>query len=210
MSRASRAGGPEKRHIYQKLDVTTLLNILLDNPTKPSVQRDALDQLRTLPPETRRESLIGALSTMVHHRVGYDVGVLTSIIDLLATDPTTEATRAMLDVLPAIAGSTDDPETTLTPEFREYYYQALMTRRRPAEREIWAARLPQLDGETLVNIATDPAAEPLAATIEPMRWIDRLPKRERRKALTSLVAGARARLAIQAIGMLVSGRGSDS
>jgi hypothetical protein len=208
MSQPRQSGEPDRKQIYRKLDLNTLLNILLDNPEKPSLQREALDQLRTLPPDTRSESLIQALRGMVHQHTRYDVGVLTGIVDLLATDPNPEATRAMLDVLPIIAKSVDDPQTTLTPEFREYYYAALVTRRRAADRAIWAESLPRLDGETLTGIMADPAAAPLAEAIEPMRWINRLPKQERRQALTSLVFGSDAKLGVQALGMLVGGRGS--
>jgi hypothetical protein len=103
MSQPRRAKESQRKQIYRKLDVVTLLNILLDNPDKPSLQREALDQLRTLPPDTRSASLIQALKGMVHYHTRNDVGVLTGIVDLLATDPNPEATRAMLDVLPIIA-----------------------------------------------------------------------------------------------------------
>jgi hypothetical protein len=210
MSQPRRANESQRKQIYRKLDFVTLLNILLDNPDKPSLQREALDQLRTLPPDTRSQSLIQSLKGMVHYHTRNDVGVLTDIVDLLATDPNPEATRAMLDVLPIVAKSVDEPQTSLTPEFREYYYQALLTRRRAADRALWAECLPKLDGETLVDIITDPAAAPLAEAIVPMRWINRLPRRERRQTLTNLVVGPDAKLGIKALGMLVGVKGSES
>src|SRR5262249_10249887 len=158
------------------------LSALLLNADRPAdVHRAALSALSRRSPYDRTSTLVALLKSMVSHPGRYNQEVMMSLIDILATDPTPQATEAMLDSLPVVLGTAMDGSDALKPDFREYFYQALVTRQRDGDLEVWATMLPELEIKTLVAALIDPVAKPLEA-LEPITLIDRQPEPQRTKA----------------------------
>jgi len=176
------------QHPYDALDIAALSSLILNADRPAEVHRAALSALSRRNPYDRTSTLVSLLKSMVEHPGRYNQDVMVSLIDILATDPTPQATEAMLDSLPAVLGTAMDGTDALNPEFREYFYQALVTRQREGDLEVWAAALPELDAKTLVAALVDPVAKPLEA-LEPVTLIDRLQEPQRTKALISAIAG---------------------
>jgi hypothetical protein len=130
------------------------------------------------------------MRSIIEHGDRYDQNVMMSIVDIMATDPDADATAAMLEILPEILESavSTGPGQGLTPEFREYFYTALVTRQRDDDLNVWGEVLPTLEPRTLVAALIDPAAIPLLA-IEPLTLIDRLKEPTRTAALISVIVG---------------------
>lgn len=176
------------QHPYDMLDISALTTLLLNPDRPPDVHRAVLSALSRRSPFDRSSSLLALLKSMVQNPGRYDQDVMISCIDILATDPTPQATAAMLEALPSVLSTGMDGTDALKPEFREYFYTALVTRQREGDLKVWAEALPDLDPKTLVAILVDPVAKPLEA-LEPLTLIGRLPEPQRTKALISVIAG---------------------
>ena len=177
-----------EQHPYDALDISALTTLLLNPDRPPDVHRAVLSALSRRNPLDRTSSLVALLESMVQNPGRYDQEVMISCIDLLATDPSPDATEAMLEVLPSVLQTSMDGSDALKPDFREYFYTALITRQREGDLEVWADFLPRLDARTLVAAMIDPAAGALEA-LEPFTLIDRLSEPQRTKALVSVIAG---------------------
>ncbi|MBN1311257.1 MAG: hypothetical protein JXB30_07545 [Anaerolineae bacterium] len=173
---------------YDAVDLAALTTLLLDPDKPPHVHRNALSALSRRSPFDRTSRLVTLLKSMVQHPGRYDQEVMMACIDILATDPDAQATLSMIESVPAVLGTAMDGSDALSPEFREYFYTALVSRQREGDLEVWAEFLPELDAKTLVAMVLDPAAHPLAA-LEPLVLIDRLPEPQRTKAFISVIAG---------------------
>jgi hypothetical protein len=174
---------------YDALDTPTLQNLLLNADQPPDVHRGALSALARRGPYQRSQIAASIMRSVLRHPDRYDQDVMMSVIEILATDPEAEATVAMLNLLPdMLATGMDSSRGDLKPEFREYFYQALVTRQRVDDIEVWREMLPQLDAKTLVAAMLDPAAKPLEA-LEPLTLIERLEEPQRTKALISIIVG---------------------
>lgn len=165
------------------------MTVLL-NPEQPAkVHRAALSALSRRSAFDRTSGAVQLLTSMVKNPGRYDQDAMITVIDILATDPTPDATDAMLETLPEVLRAGAEGTDSLIPDFREYFYTALVTRQREGDLRIWAEVLPQLDGKTLVASLIDPVAKPLHDALEPLVLIDRLPEPGRTKALMSAIAG---------------------
>ena len=162
-----------EQHPYDSLDISALTTLLLNPDRPPEVHRAVLSALSRRSPFDRTSSLVALLESMVQNPGRYDQDVMISCIDILATDPTPQATSAMLEVLPSVLHTGMDGTDALKPEFREYFYTALVTRQREGDLKVWAEFLPELDSRTLVAALVDPVAGALEA-LEPLTLIDRL------------------------------------
>lgn len=172
---------------FTGIPASTLVHLVLTAHNDPVTQHRALHELARLSPQRRSSHLILALRQMVKEPHLYEQDVMFSIIELLATDPNPDATRAMIEVLPVVAAAQRKGTGPLTLNMREYFYQALATRQRETDRDIWREMVPQLDGETLVALLTDPTAAPLRRFINPMLLIEHLPDTQRKRALRNLM-----------------------
>jgi hypothetical protein len=173
---------------YDAVDLAALTTLLLD-PDKPAhVHRSALSALSRRSPFDRTSRLVTLLKSIVLNPGRYDQEVMMVCIDILATDPDAQATLAMIEALPAVLNTAMDGSDSLRPEFREYFYTALVSRQREGDLEVWAEALPQMDAKSLVAMVLDPAAHPLEA-LEPLVLVNRLPEPQRTKAFISIIAG---------------------
>ncbi len=173
---------------YDALDVQALSSLLLNADMSPEVHRGALSALARRSPYQRSTLIIQILRSVMSHPDRYDQEVMMALIDILGSDPNADATAAMLEVLPDMLEQALDPKRALKPEFREYFYQTLVTRQREDDLSVWGEMLPNLEAKTLVAILVDPVARPLEA-LEPLTLIDRLREPSRTKALISVIAG---------------------
>jgi hypothetical protein len=173
---------------YDLLDTPTLTNLLLNPNQHREIHRATLSALSRRSAEQRCPRLILIIRSIIHNPTKYDQDVMMSAIDILATDPDPQATGAFLEALPDVLDTGMGGEESLKTEFREYYYQALMTRQRPADLKVWSEKLPALPARSLVAMLIDPAAESLQ-TLEPLTLIERLREPDRTKALFSVIAG---------------------
>ncbi len=176
------------QHPYDMLDIAALAALLLNPDRPPEVHRAALSALSRRSPYDRTSTLVDLLHSMVSNPGRYNQDVMMSLIDILATDPTPQATAAMIEALPAVLAAALDGSDALGSDFREYFYTALVTRQREGDLKVWAEALPELDAKTLVATMIDPVAKPLEA-LEPITLLDRLHEPQRTKALISVVAG---------------------
>lgn len=198
----------DEQYNYDMMDTRTLSNLLLSPFKRPEVHRAALSALSRRGAAERNTQLIAVLRSVVLGPEQYNQDVMMGVIEILATDPDADATAAMLEMLPAVLEKGIDGKDSLKPEFREYYYQALVTRQREDDLAVWGEMLPQLDAKALVGAAADPMAKALDA-LEPMTLIDRLPEPTRTTTLISVIlAVARVRKtperAVEAAKMLKS------
>lgn len=170
---------------YDKLDIDTLSNLLLNPDSKPEVHQGALAALTKIEKLQRTKQLVLVLEGIIRYPNRYDVNVMMDLVDALATDPDPYAMSALIESLPSIVESflSDAP---VSPDFRDYYYRALLTRQREEDLAVWGEMLPLFSPVTLVAIATDPVAEPLKA-LEPMTLINRLPEPSRTRSLMMVV-----------------------
>lgn len=177
---------------FDAVDLAALTTLLLD-PDKPAhIHRNALSALSRRSPFDRTSRLVTLLKSMVQNPGRYDQEVMMSCIDILATDPDSQATMAMIEALPGVLGTAMDGSDALKPDFREYFYTALVSRQREGDLEVWGEFLPELDGKTLAAMILDPAGQPLEA-LEPLTLINRLSEPQRTKALISVIVGIAAR-----------------
>lgn len=173
---------------FDRLDVVTLTNLLVNPDQDSETHRMALSALSRVNPSERRSRVIIVMRNLLRMPERFDQDVMTSLVDLLATDPDPDATLAMLDILREMLAAVMTNRTALKPSFREYFYEALVTRQREGDLTVWAEMLPTLDSRTLVAALLDPVAGALQA-LEPVTLIDRQPEPGRTKALLSAVAG---------------------
>jgi hypothetical protein len=191
---------------YSALPPANLIDLLLKAHDQPETRRLIFAELSTLTPRRRGPAVMNALRLMARKREFYSGEVMFSLVELLATDPTPEATQAMLDVLPAITLEAHHGDTPLSAEFRRYFYEALATRKRDTDLPIWREAIVQLKGDVLVGLLVDSAAAPLQKALRPLRLVDRLPDDARREALTELIWQAPFRYGPTALRMLLGGK----
>ncbi len=170
---------------YDKLDIDTLSNILLNPDSPPESHQMALTSLTKIEKLQRTKQLVLVMEGISRYPTRYDVNVMMDVVDALATDPDPYAMSALIEALPSVSESfmTDQP---VNEAYRKYFYQALLTRQRDEDLAVWAEMLPQLAPQTLVAIATDPMAEPLDA-LEPMTLIKRLGEPARTRTLMQVI-----------------------
>jgi hypothetical protein len=200
----------ERQQVFEMMDLDSLTNILLTANQRPDVQRAALSAMSRRSPLQRNAKLALIIEQVVSHPERYNQDVMMSLIDILATDPEPDATATMIEVLPEVLSAAMKPGGKLKPQFRRYFYQALVSRRRESDIPVWQEMLPQLKPDALAAALLDPAAKPLKA-LEPFTLINRLSRRKRSRLLWRVMFGAlgrgNLRLAFRALGtMLSSGR----
>lgn len=176
------------QNLYDALETPAITSILIDPERPHDTHMSALLALSQRSETHRTPGLISALRSMVRYGDSYNVDVMTGTVDALITDLSAEVTEAMLDVLPTVLQSALQGKDTLKSEFRERFYQALLTRQSDEDLTVWGNKLPELDGRTLAAAMLDPIAGPLEA-IEPKTLIERLSEPERTKALVAVVVG---------------------
>jgi len=179
----------DNQHIYDSLSVADLTNLLIDPEQRLEVHRAVLSSIsRLISSSVRTAQLLKALREMASKPQRYNQEVMMGVVDILATDPNPEATSAMLQVLPAMLGL-GGSEDLVDDELRQYFCEALMTRRREDDLAVWHEVVPKLSGAVWVAILTDPAASALKP-LKPLKMIERLPEPRRRKALQMLFSRA--------------------
>lgn len=179
----------DNQHVYDTLSVADLTNLLIDPEQKVEVHRAVLSSIsRLISSSVRTAQLLKALREMVSKPQRYNQEVMMGVVDILATDPNAEATSAMLQVLPAILG-VGGSEDLVDDELRQYFCEALMTRRRENDLAVWHEMVPKLSGAVWVAILIDPAANALRP-LKPLKMIERLPAPRRKKALQLLFSRA--------------------
>lgn len=176
---------PLDQRSFDQLDIPALAALLLDPDAGDDVHKAALSALSRIAPEARNDRLVKILSRVFADPVRYNLDVMISAIDLLATDPNPDATAAMLEILPEMVHHTLRGQQIST-EFRAYFYQALMTRQRDEDLQVWAEMLDTIDSSTLVGVVIDPAAAPLE-TLEPWTLLGRQPEPDRTNALITIL-----------------------
>ncbi len=175
---------------YDTMSLSELTNLLLYVDQDPQVVSDVLSALSRRDRGERNPRLVAAIEHVLKFPDRYNQQALMGVIDILATDPHPDATVAMIDLLPEFAAALLDRGQTASPEFREYFFQALLTRQRDTDLEVWAEMLPTLDPKTLVNLVADPVASELALELDPITLLDRLAEPNRTKALVYVVSCA--------------------
>jgi hypothetical protein len=200
----------EQQQVFEMMDLDSLTNILLTANQRPDVQRAALSAMSRRSPLQRNAKLALIIEQVVRYPDRYNQDVMMSLIDILATDPEPDATATMIEVLPEVLDAAMRPGSGLKPEFRRYFYQALVSRRRESDIPVWQEMLPQLKPDALAAALLDPVARPLKA-LEPFTLISRLSRPKRNRLLWRVMFGALARgnfkLASSAFSaMLSSGR----
>ncbi|HOA23776.1 MAG: hypothetical protein GX484_07510 [Chloroflexi bacterium] len=177
------------RDSYDSLDIQVLTNLLCDPAQKVDVHLRALNALTRVNSDERRTRLILVMNEMMKHPAQYDSEVQLALVEALATDPHPAATAAMLQILPDVLAGGMANHNTLPSDFREYYYQALATRSREGDLEVWREALPQLSPQSLVALLLDPVGQPLVDAIEPLELLSRFDEPERSRALVSVIVG---------------------
>lgn len=190
----------------ERLDLQTLTNLLLNPHQRKETQQKVVSTFAGLPPSVRTGHLTRVLRAMMTSPTAFDHDLMMSVVDLLATDPAPAATEAMFDLLPLIVGAEARSGKGISNDFRDYYYQALATRRREGDRAVWLERLPRLTADVLVGLLLDSRAKPLREIAKPLVLIDRLPRLERRKALWDVVLHGNAGYGWKALRMLLGAR----
>lgn len=173
---------------YDMLSIDALVNILVNPDSPKDAHEGAFKAFCGADPYMRQSEIGGVLRAMVRHARRYNPEMLMDAVELLATDPDSQATAIMIDVLPDVLMAGMSGKDDLAAEFREYFYQAMVTRSREDDLTVWSEKLPQLDGRTLVAALLDPAAGALR-DIEPMTLLSRLPDEDRIRSFASLIAG---------------------
>jgi hypothetical protein len=176
---------PLDQKSFDQLDIPALTALLLDPDAGDDVHWGALSAFSHIAPEARNDRLVKILKRVFIDPDRYNMDVMAAAIDLLATDPNSDATAAMLEILPDMIHHTLRGKAIST-KFRAYFYQALMTRQRDEDLRVWAEMLDTIDALTLVGIIVDPAAAPLEA-LEPWTLLDRQPEPDRTNALMTIL-----------------------
>jgi hypothetical protein len=179
----------EQQQVFEMMDLDSLTNILLTADQRPDVQRAAMSAMSRRSPLQRNARLAVIIGQVVSHPERYNQDVMMSLIDILATDPEPDATATMIEVLPKVLDAAMKPGGALKPQFRRYFYQALVSRRRESDIPVWQEMLPQLKPDTIAAALLDPVAKPLEA-LEPFTLIGRLSQRKRNKLLWRVMFGA--------------------
>jgi hypothetical protein len=186
-------------------DLGTLRTILLNKHLSDADRQEVLRELARQDPGTRSEVLARAFQDVLR-KPEANSELISSLVELLATDPEPSATEVMLDMLPLMAHAGADHRGGNIPrDDRSYFYEALITRRREEDRRVWAQRLPQLDADALVDIMADPAARPLRKSIDVLGLVNKLPRPERRRALFALLFTGGPGTGLKALGMMLGG-----
>ncbi len=170
--------GTSLHNIYDTVEVYTLALILLSPEQRAEVLKEVLSAFSRLPAEERHEHLVKVLHRLAEDPDRYDQDTMMAVVDLLATDPLPEATLAMLNGLPAVLRAVITGKG-LKAEFREYYYDALLTRRRPEDKEAWREGMARLEGQVLAAILLDPKAGKLAKMVRPLERLKKMPRASR-------------------------------
>jgi hypothetical protein len=179
----------EQQQVFEMMDLDSLTNILLNANQRPDVQRAAMSAMSRRSPLQRNAKLALIIEQIVRYPERYNQDVMMSLIDILATDPEPDATATMIEVLPKVLGAAMTSGSTLKPQFRRYFYLALVSRRRESDIPVWQEMLPQLEPDTLAAALLDPVAKPLKA-LEPFTLISRLSRRKRNRLLWRVMFGA--------------------
>src|SRR4051812_43972100 len=90
---------------YDGLDTPGLVNLLLNPNARPDVHRSALSVLSRRHPRERTPRLLDVLKAVIDSPKRYDQQVMMSAIDILATDPDSTATEAMITMIPSLLNS---------------------------------------------------------------------------------------------------------
>ena len=202
----------EQQQVFEMMDLDSLTSLLLNANQRPDVQRAAISAMSRRSPLQRNAKLALIIEQVVSFPERYNQDVMISLIDILATDPEPDATATMIEVLPKVLDAAMTPGGALKPQFRRYFYQALVSRRRESDIPVWQEMLPQLKPDTIAAALLDPVAKPLNA-LEPFTLISRLSRQKRNRLLWRVMFGALGRgnlmLASKALRtMLSSGRSS--
>jgi len=176
---------PLDQKSFDQLDISALAALLLDPDAGDDVHRAALSALSRVSPDARNDRLVKVLKRIFVDPDRYNLDVIAAAIDLLATDPDPDATAAMLEILPDMMHYTLRGKQ-ITPKFRAYFYQALMTRQRDEDLRVWGEMLDSISPETLVGIIVDPEAAPLEA-LEPWTLMERQAEPDRTNALITIL-----------------------
>ncbi len=168
-------------------DLDTLVSTLIDIELTKDVHRKAMSVLLKCDPAERNPYLCRVMKAISSRPEVYDQESMMAMVDILATDPDPEATEIMLECLPVVAESSLS-KNSLSPEFRTYFYEALATRQREDDLDVWGEVLPMLGAKTLVALVIDSQAKPLDI-IEPPTLLTRLDEPERTKGLLSAILG---------------------
>jgi hypothetical protein len=203
---SSGTGSYPSRSRYALIDSATMINILLKPDLPDKDRQEVMAALSRLHPTERGSRMAEALRVMLSRAEQFELDFMLSIIELLATDPEPYATAAMISTLPGMARHYLNRDVDVPVGFREYFYQALMTRRREGDREVWRRMLPKLDKETLVLLQIDPIARDFRKFLKLDAVIDRLPGPERRRVLRSTIYHGNLRQGLRALGRLLGGR----
>jgi len=177
--------------LYKKLDAATLTSTLLNPDAGEEVHRAALTAFSMRGPGERNKPLVDVLGAILKNPTRWHPDIPEGIIDLFATDPSPEATHAMLEILPILLemdiglGTTGGLSTV-----RNYLYQALAARDRDEDIRVWSEFIPRLDTRMLVNMILDPQAGPLIEAIDPYELLNRTPEPGRTNAIFSVILGA--------------------
>jgi hypothetical protein len=173
---------------YETLETPALVNVLKNPGSTPEIHMSALAALSQRGESHRIPGLTEVLQHTMQHPGQYDPQVLAKIVQMLAAEPGIESTRGLLGVLPDVLRLVLGSGGGLKPEFREMYYQTLVTRDSDEDLAAWGEVLPGLDGRALAAAVVDPAAGPLAA-IDPWTLLERLEEPERTRALITVIIG---------------------
>src|SRR4051812_20754501 len=90
---------------YDGLDTPALTNLLLNPNQRRDVHRAALSALSRHHPRERTERLLSVLKAVIEAPTRYDQEVMMATIDILATDPDSKATEAMIEMIPSVLSS---------------------------------------------------------------------------------------------------------
>lgn len=173
---------------YDEMHIDELAKFVVYTDADARSRRDALSALSRRDSIQRTPRLVTAMRNYVlRYPDRYDQDLMMSIIDILATDPHPDATAAMLDVFPDVVMAGIDPNSQLRSDFREYFYECMVTRQREADLAVWAEMLPDLDPKVLVAAVADPVGGALAV-IEPITLLDRKEEPHRTRALFSAIS----------------------
>jgi len=173
---------------FDAMDVAELTGIIVQTHQDPRRQRDALSALARRERVERNSRLIVVMQYVLKYPDRYNLELMTRVIDILATDPHPDATTAMIELLPDIVTPVIDGTEGVSEGFRQYFYEALMTRQRDEDLEVWRDMLPALDPKTLVALIADPASDGRLDDLDPMTLVDRLEEPNRTKALIYVIA----------------------
>lgn len=173
---------------YDMLSIDALVNILVNPDSPTDAHTAAFRAFCGAEPALRRSEVGIVLRAMIRNAHRYNPELMMDAVELLATDPDSQATVTMIETLPDVLMAGMSGKDDLSSDFREYFYQAMVTRSREDDLAVWSEKLPQLDGRTLAAALLDPAADALK-DIEPLTLMSRLPDEEKTRSFASLLVG---------------------